>query len=247
MSRYQAEKAAREMMSSGYRHHTYEEERTAYSRMFQFEREAFIEMIQSPQVDDMLMRYAEILAPTHIRALKNTIICLISAVCRAAIDEGVDVEFSFALSDYYINQLEMTLTEQKLRQLTREIMLHYYDLVQNEKRQDYTKPVASAVRYIGRNLYGVCPVSAVAEHVGLEPHYFSALFSRQVGISPGRYIMQRKLEEARRMLMQLGATVTDTAESLGFCDAAHFSRCFKKAYGFSPSVMSRRDMPRIAK
>jgi AraC-like DNA-binding protein len=103
------------------------------------------------------------------------------------------------------------------------------------ERQQYSKPIASAVRYIGENLYGQCRVADVAAHVGLEPHYFSVLFTRQVGVPPSKYIKRRKLEEARRLLSQLGVTVTMAAESLGFCDTAHFSRQFKAAYGVPPS------------
>lgn len=244
MSRFQAEKAAREMILSGYRHHTYEDERRAYTMLFLLERDVFVELLHSAETDAFIDGYLEIMAPTRMRALKNALISLITTVCRVAIDGGVDVEFSFALSDYYINHLERLDSEPALRELMHEIMLHYYDLVQNEKRQSYSKPVASAVRYIGRNLYGPCPVADVAAYVRLEPHYFSALFSKQVGMPPGRYILQRKLEEAKQILTELNATVTETAESLGFCDVSHFSRQFKKAFGFSPSAMRRTDMPR---
>ncbi|MDR2654791.1 MAG: helix-turn-helix domain-containing protein [Oscillospiraceae bacterium] len=244
MSRFQAEKAARRMIISGYRHHSYEDERMVYESLFQVERDEFIRIINSRTAYENLFRYAEIMAPTRLRALQNGLICLLTSVSRTAINYGMDVEFSFALSDYYINQLELAQDEENIVTLTREIMLHYYDLVQNEKRQSYTKPIARAVRYIGINLYGRCPVAAVAEHVGLERHYFSSLFRQQVGVPPSCYILRRKLDEARKMLKHMNSSVTETAESLGFCDTAHFSRRFKKEYGISPSDFARRDIPR---
>lgn len=244
MSRREAEKAATEMIMSGYRHHTYEVERGIYQWMFQSERDEFIKYLDSPDFAEQLAYYADVVGPTRLRARKNLLVCLIYTVCRVAIDEHVNVEFSFALSDYYLNQMELIEDEKGLQALSREILLHYYDLVQKEKRQVFTKPVASAVRYIGRNLYGPCRVRDVARHVNLEAHYFSGLFTKQVGMPPGRYILQKKLEEGKRMLTGLDATVTQTAESLGFCDTAHFSRCFKEAFGMPPSALCRRDAPR---
>ena len=196
------------------------------------------------RVEDVLLSYAGVLGPNRLRGLRNAMICLITPLSRLAIDRGADVELCFALSDYYINYLEGIDKDEELFELTRQILLHYYDLVQNEERRLYSKPIASAVRYVDRNLYGPCPVSAVAAYVGLEQHYFSSLFSKQVGLPPSQYILHRKLEESKYLLSQLGISVTEVAEALCFCDVAHFSRCFKKAYGISPSHVSRIDMPR---
>lgn len=242
MSRLQAERAAKQMIMSGYRHHSYEEERLAYNALFHLEREDFLSLLESPVVRDVMLNYVEILGPNRLRAMQNSLICLIAPVCRMAIALGADVELSFALSDYYINLLETAATEEDIIDLAKEILTHYFDLVQNERRRNYTKPIANAVRYIGRNIYGPCRVAAVAQYVGLEPHYFSGLFAKQVGIPPSRYILKRKLEEAHRLLNQLASSVTEVAESLGFCDVAHFSRCFKAAYGLPPSQAGRQDM-----
>jgi AraC-like DNA-binding protein len=123
-------------------------------------------------------------------------------------------------------------------------MLHYYDMAHGDEMKFYSKPVASAIRYIGANLYSPCRVSDVASYVGLEKHYFSSLFSKQAGLPPSKYILHKKLEESKYLLSRLGASVTDVAESLCFCDAHHFSRCFRMFYGMPPSQASRVDRPR---
>jgi AraC-like DNA-binding protein len=242
MTRSEAEREAKKMLMNGSSHHRYEDESRITGTLFAMEREEFDSYVQSKAIERALLEYASILAPTRLRGLRNALICLVMPLCRMAIDKGADVELSFALSDFYINHIEGLCQEYELLDLARQILTHFYELARKDEKQAYSKPIASAVRYIGRSIYGPCPVSAVATHVGLEQHYFSSLFSKEAGIPPSQYILRRKLEEGKYLLSQLGASVTAVAEALGFCDAAHFSHCFKKTYGMPPSHLSRIDI-----
>ncbi len=238
----QAEKAAYRMLMSGFQHHRYEDEVRSNNLILTLERDAFLELIHSDAVDTLVSTYADVLGPTRLRGIKNALICYIAPTCRLAIEHGADPEFCYALSDFYINYLEGLTSEKELADLFRQVSIHYFDLVQSEEQKSLSKPVASAVRFIGRNLYGSFSVEAVANSVGLERHYFSGLFAKQMGVSPGKYILLRKIEESKRLLMFTDISVTEVAESLGFFDTAHFSRRFKEVYGVSPTGMRRRDI-----
>jgi AraC-like DNA-binding protein len=241
MLRSKAEKAARQMIMSEYRHHSYEEELRSTSMLLRMERDEFIRLINGVESEAVFLRYVDVLGPTRVRALKNSLICYILPLCRIAISMGVDSELSFALSDFYINHLEGINEESELLALFRPITLHYYDLVQQQETRGYSKAVASAVRYIGRNLFGRIKVSEVADYVRLERHYFAGVFSKQVGLSPSKYILLRKLDEGRRLITHTSITVSEVAESLGFYDTAHFSRSFRLCFGVSPSEIRTRD------
>jgi AraC-like DNA-binding protein len=58
-------------------------------------------------------------------------------------------------------------------------------------------------------------------------------FKDAFGMSPGKYHMQLRLIEARRLL-RAGATIADVAFALGFYDQSHFINAFRKALGVSP-------------
>ena len=47
--------------------------------------------------------------------------------------------------------------------------------------------------------------------------------------------MQIKLSHAYEILRQGDCNVAQAADSLGFCDPFHFSKAFKKQFGFNPS------------
>lgn len=234
-TREKAEQAVAEMRYSGFTHQTLDEER-ASSLLFTLEREEFEKVLDSSDADFVYHRYIDVLAPDPVRAYKNSLICLITNVCRIAVSFGLEVEYSYSLSDFYINELEKKYDLDTLIEFTKEMLLHYYDLVRKSKKNIYAPPVAKAIRFIARNLYSPMTVEQIARFVGKEKHYFSELFKRETGMTPSKYVMKEKLEEAKKQLQITNKSISEIAESLGFYDVSHFSRNFKKAYGENPSA-----------
>jgi AraC-like DNA-binding protein len=63
---------------------------------------------------------------------------------------------------------------------------------------------------------------------------FSTEFKRVFGVPPAKFIMRKRLERARYLLLATGRTLEDIAEELGFSDAFHLSKSFKADTGLSP-------------
>jgi AraC-like DNA-binding protein len=63
-------------------------------------------------------------------------------------------------------------------------------------------------------------------------------FSRQFGLSPHAYVIGRRIDAARRLLLQ-GATPADVATAVGFYDQAHFTRHFKNHTATTPASYAR--------
>jgi AraC-like DNA-binding protein len=63
-------------------------------------------------------------------------------------------------------------------------------------------------------------------------------FQREVGMSPHRYLVGRRLEIARRKLID-GASVADAAVDAGFFDQAHLTRHFRRLLGVTPGRFAR--------
>jgi AraC-like DNA-binding protein len=80
-------------------------------------------------------------------------------------------------------------------------------------------------------------VQSVADAVGLSVRYANNILASQ-DTSIGRLIVTERLERCRQALedpVQSGRSVSEIAFGWGFSDLTHFGRCFKKAYGMSPS------------
>lgn len=69
------------------------------------------------------------------------------------------------------------------------------------------------------------------------PHLIRS-FSRRYGLSPYAYVVGRRVDAARRLLLQ-GARPAEVATAVGFYDQAHFTRHFKKHTSITPASYAR--------
>ena len=88
--------------------------------------------------------------------------------------------------------------------------------------------------YVQANLARDMGLAELAEQAQLSPHYFSMRFKRTLGVSPHRYVLRERIQEAQRRLAARHASISEVALSLGFSDQSHFSQTFRKLTGTTP-------------
>ena len=75
----------------------------------------------------------------------------------------------------------------------------------------------------------------LAADVGLSPSHLSAVFVATAGVPPHRWLLRRRVERARELLMRTRRSITDIALSCGFSSSQHFSTVFKAQEGCTPT------------
>lgn len=65
------------------------------------------------------------------------------------------------------------------------------------------------------------------------------LFKRYYGQTPRQYLIEKRLEQAKKMLLE-GAKVSGTCYDVGFESPSSFSTLFKARFGLSPSEFQKR-------
>ncbi len=78
-------------------------------------------------------------------------------------------------------------------------------------------------------------VSTIAEAFHLSPNYVGIYIKKHLGISLQQYILETKVKMAENLLKQSNLNINEIASKLGFTDAAHFNKIFKKYTGKVPS------------
>lgn len=110
---------------------------------------------------------------------------------------------------------------------------------------DIPAKVLDAMRFISINLHQELSVSLLADRYNLHAQYFSRLFEQHTGVGPQAYIMQKRIERARYMILSGSASYTEIAELTGFKGLSSFSRAFKNETGLSPSSFREKSRDNI--
>lgn len=71
---------------------------------------------------------------------------------------------------------------------------------------------------------------------------FKRDFVKQFQTTPGKWLLEKRLQHARLLLAGGGKTVSEAAFESGFESNSHFSRCFKERFGISPTNLARQTL-----
>ena len=94
--------------------------------------------------------------------------------------------------------------------------------------------IKKAIQYISQNFASSITLKDVADHVHLNPAYFSTIFKQSTGSSFKEYLNMVRIEESKRLLTNTNYSVIDISVATGFEDQSYFSKVFKKYTGLTP-------------
>lgn len=93
--------------------------------------------------------------------------------------------------------------------------------------------VCRSINYIHQNIDGKIELDDLCSLVGVSKYHFIRTFKKVTNRTPYQYILDLKLDKARKEL-ELGIAPIIIAERYGFYDLSHLIHRFKKAYGITP-------------
>ena len=101
--------------------------------------------------------------------------------------------------------------------------------------------VEKMVNYFEDHFNEKISLDQVAENMYLSPFYISKIFKSETGDTPIRHLINIRLEKAKELLENgYKGSIQEVAASVGYDDAYHFSKLFKKHYGVSPSQVRKQ-------
>ena len=95
------------------------------------------------------------------------------------------------------------------------------------------------IDWLAKNLDREITNAMLAEQAGISESHFRHMFMAAMGISPMRYVQQRRIERARELLANTNIPITHITATCGFVSQSYLTTCFKATYGITPAQFRR--------
>lgn len=107
-----------------------------------------------------------------------------------------------------------------------------------EKESDSV--IAKIKNYLDQNYTKDIARSDLAEIVFLNPDYISRLFKKKMGTSISSYLMKKRMDKAKELLLHTGMPVNVISLHAGYNNYSYFTRMFKEYTGYSPNEYRKK-------
>ena len=95
--------------------------------------------------------------------------------------------------------------------------------------------LSNVCSYISEHFTESITLESIAAHAGFSKYHFERIFSDYAGMTFYKYLLQMRINYAKRLLSNPELTVTDVSYQAGFASCTAFTRAFKKSTGYPPS------------
>lgn len=102
-------------------------------------------------------------------------------------------------------------------------------------RKELYRRISQAKQIIDERFNQQLEMAELSAAVAMSEFHFFRTYKQVYGISPHRYQVKRRLENAQKMLHENKLAITEIAFICGFADVQSFSKSFKKSFGISPA------------
>ena len=104
----------------------------------------------------------------------------------------------------------------------------------NSSAKKYSRIIRTALQFIDEN-YDKEDISlnTVASEANISPNHFSTMFSQEMGVTFIEYLIQKRMEKAKELLMTTDLKSFEIAYKVGYKDPHYFSYTFKKTQGMT--------------
>ncbi len=98
----------------------------------------------------------------------------------------------------------------------------------------FPQDISAVLAYVYDNFTGHISRNEAAAIMHVSPEYFSNVFHKHMGVSFQEYLLNLRLDFAKRLLYTEGITVSDATYASGFNSVTYFSRVFTRRFGTPP-------------
>jgi len=185
------------------------------------------------------------------------------AIDEAAEPEKVQLVPHFATPDPLVYQIGLAIknilendplgsrlyVETMVNALSVHLMQHYS--TQKPKLKEYPNglprhKLQQVIDYINAHLEEDLSLNKLAGLIQMSPHYFCQLFKQSTGVTPHQYVIRRRVERAKELLVKGEMAIVEIARQVGFASQSHLNFHTKRLLGVTPKAIQQNSI-RICK
>lgn len=99
------------------------------------------------------------------------------------------------------------------------------------------------LEFVDENMEECINVDSMARVAGLSGRHFGRAFTKELGVTPHRWLMQRRVERAKALLLESDLDCTSIASRCGFASQSHLTVAMKTHLGTTPTLWRRVNDP----
>ncbi len=163
---------------------------------------------------------------------------MLKTECMLNESYGMNEELRKKFLQYYSNLQNLTATKAvdvSYKILCSAIENRLQD-PQNDETKYFKEYMAVAIAYIDEHLDDEeLSIVSVASYIYLNPVYFGRVFKKEFHMTFKKYLMQKRMEKAKRLLEETNRSIGEICEQVGINNPSYFSHLFKQYTGKLPS------------
>lgn len=177
-----------------------------------------------------------VLSMNELRHFQYHFAITAALIARYCIEGGMELSAAYSLSDFYIQRADRCRTPKEISDLHTTMCMDYAEQMnQITKVATISPQIVLCQDYIYNHLHEKITVAQLAKYVSLSADYVSRLFKKELGIGVSRYILSKKIETAKNMLLYSQYTISEISTTLAFSTQSYFTEQFRKQTGTTPA------------
>ncbi|MCD9023864.1 response regulator [Cohnella silvisoli] len=115
------------------------------------------------------------------------------------------------------------------------------DAIEANRRNRLRLDIAEVQSHIDRHYQDQISLDTVAQRFFVSKEHLSRVFKSQQGENLSDYIIRKRMEKARELIVEQKMAIKHVAQLTGYADVAYFYRVFKKFFGQTPGDLRKED------
>lgn len=187
-----------------------------------------------------------VVAGKELKQAEYLCVVLITIVCRAAVQGGMNQEHAYSMADLYMQRLEKCRNTSEMYAIASRAQYEYtYGVWEAKKAKTEVCYIEQCKAYIAKNLRKPMKVGDIAPAIGINRSYLARRFSQVEGITIQNYIMRERCIHAANMLKYSNYPIAIIAEYFCFSSQSHFGKCFQDVYGLTPKTYRNKHQRKV--